>query len=251
MEALALAATSYNPLHNYIDAPAPAVAKTTPPQTPLSLLQKLHNDTRFDNRFTQAGLKSLKPLFTEHESLLLEYFHALPITADDCNVALLKDLYEAAILFLLTTPADHQNPVYDFFAAHTLTTCHALRIVAPFVEPQHQVNLFRQQWLFILTIYIINLRPELKPDVIESYDAQGKGWDYVADKALTGRNGPELKEVFKNEHYVKCLRVLKEAWKLWPEQEGWYLKAAVKLATDFTKFGFASEEDARGEGQDF
>lgn len=97
----------------------------------------------------------------------------------------------------------------------------------------------------------MNLRPEFKPEVIENYDTQGKGWDFVADKALTGRNGPELVEVFRNEHFVKTLRILKEGWKLWPEQEGWYLKAAVKLASDFTKFGFSNDEDARGEGQDW
>ncbi|KAH7413125.1 hypothetical protein BKA64DRAFT_616812 [Cadophora sp. MPI-SDFR-AT-0126] len=224
MEALAMAASSYDYLHKYLDSPSytqPSAYSTT---SPLEILHKIAADTRFDGLFKERGAGNLDVLFQDHESLVLEHWNAWKI--DDPNKQF-EDSQEAAMALLVRTvqPGTH---AYDFFLVHILTTSHAVRILLPMVPKKWHISLVRQWWLLTIAVYVAQLRPKIDED-LEAKPV--KGWKYVDEMAVQGPWATDA-------HYVKALRAMKAAAFTWGDVHERYLSAAVHFADDFKGWTF-------------
>ena len=189
MEALAMATTSYNFLHKYIDDTAYTKPSTYTTTSPLEILHKICTDTRFDGLFNDKGPQNIEILFTQHEPLVLEHWNAWKIS--DPNKQF-QESQEAAVALLTRTvqPGTH---AYDFFMVHILTTSHAVRILLPLIPKKFHISLVRQWWLLTLAVYISQLRPKIDDDIEEK---PVKPWKYVEDMATSGPWATDA-------HYVK------------------------------------------------
>lgn len=225
MEALTEAATNYNFLHKYIDAPFPQASSSGNSFDPVEILSRIHNDKRFDNRFNSPGAGNIERLFETNEAAVLEYFHELQIPADDIT-SVYRVLSKAAALLLCTTS---ENCQYDFFMCHLVTTAYAVRTILPEMPVSFAPQLLRSHWLFVIIVYCIQLRPKIVPARIDHVDLAGKTWDDVVAKGLHQKQGEEIEDT----HYLKVLRTFKESAKLFPDEDLFYLKAAVKFAWEF------------------
>lgn len=75
---------------------------------------------------------------------------------------------------------------------------------------------------------------------ILDYDTQGKSWKDAEHLAL------ESEHKF-DEHYVKGIRAMMEAAKVWGDKDGYFEKAAVKFAVEFRGWeGFSEQEEEEG-----
>lgn len=201
MEALAMAATCYSPLHKYIDDVAYSKEPSYSTTSPLDILHKIHHDTRLDGLFDKKGPDNIESLFHSHEYIVLEYWNAWVIT--DPNKQF-EESQEAAVALLLKTiePGTH---AYDFFLVHLLTSSHAIRILLPLIPKKFHISLVRQWWLLTISVYIAQLRPNIHDDLDEKPTKQ---WNYIERMAISG---PWCKDA----HYVKGKKhplVLKEAF---------------------------------------
>lgn len=133
-----------------------------------------------------------------------------------------------AVLLLCTTHTPGK-PKYDFFIVHLLTLSHAIRTLLPVVPKKYALPLCKSHWLFMVIVYIIEFRPEIRPSLIEDVDLKGRGWDDVIKKCLK----MDKKEV----HYIKAVRALRDAARLWKEDDKFFLKAAVKFTWEFEDWG--------------
>ncbi|KAK2748423.1 hypothetical protein FQN55_004361 [Onygenales sp. PD_40] len=225
IESLAMAATSYNSLHKYLDDPAyHSVTATYTSPSPLEILHKIHTDKRFDNLFQHPGADNIDTLFEHHEEEILEHWRAWSITPDP------KKQFEATQEAAAAIFVASDTELHDFFLLHLLTTSHAVRILLPFVPRKHHLSLLRQWWLITVAVYVAQLRPKIDPDAIKEYDVKGRGWEWVDGQALHGSGAESV-------HFIKGVRALKEAGRTWGDEEGYYIKAAVKLVDEFKGFG--------------
>jgi hypothetical protein len=192
MEALGLAATSYNFMHKYLDDPSYTTPSPHSSDSPLELLQQISTDTRFDNLFSSPGAENIDALFKDHESLVLEYWNAWTFTSP---IEQFRASQEAAVALLVATVPVGTH-AYDFFLVHVLTTSHAVRILLPLVPEKFHMSLVRQWWLLVISVYVSQLRPKIEMDRIGRPDLGGRHWKYVEDKAINGQWATDS-------HYVK------------------------------------------------
>ncbi|KAF2847881.1 hypothetical protein T440DRAFT_557120 [Plenodomus tracheiphilus IPT5] len=233
IEALALGACFYSPLHRYIDDPK--YTKPSPYSTSgeasnlLDLLHKVRNDRRFDGLYDRRG-GDIDKVFEEREEAFLEYWNAWDIIDPEAQFHAAQQI---AVAFVTGT-ASPKDTRFDFFMVHVLTSTHAIRILLPLVPAKFHVSLLRQWWLFALAVYIAQMRPEI--ELAQSSDTQnreGKEWKYVVHQALTG---PWAKDA----HYVKALRAMKvaeETWETPGAESSYWLDAAVRFADEFEGWG--------------
>ena len=184
-----MGSVAYNFLHKYLDDASYTKPSTYSTISPLEILHKIADDTRFDGLFTHRGTENFDRLFNDHEDLVLEHWNAWTISDPKKQFA---DSQRAAAALLVRTVALGTH-AYDFFMVHLLTTSHAVRILLPLIPKKFHVSLVRQWWLLTIAVYVMQLRPRISKD-IEVKPAQG--WKYVEDKAV---NGPYADDA----HYVK------------------------------------------------
>ena len=271
IEALAMTCCSYDKLHRYLDNPGYTRPVAQPSPSPMDILHRVALDRRFDGILTRQGADNIGVLLTEREDAVLEHWNAWKIEGStsssgiggnggnggNAREAFAESQRAAAALLVATQRAT--DPRFDFFLVHTLTTSHAVRIMLPIIPARMQVSLIRQWWLFALVVYIAQLRPPIKQSRISNYALEGRYWGYVVDKAL--------KSDAKNDtHFVKgklsgcrcivvavltyicqAIRALKEAAETWGDESDFFLKAAVRFATDFTSWGGFGELTAEDE----
>lgn len=230
VEALSLAATCYNFLHKYIDDSAYSRPVSKMSKSPLEILERVHNDSRFDNVCDGPGSDKMETLFQQKESLILDYWNSWDITNP---VQQFRDSQWAAA-GLLSATVGCDDPSYDFFLVHALTGSHAVRIILPFIPAAYHLLLLRQWWLFTLAVYITQMRPVIAMNSITEYDIEGRDWTWVDLAAIQSKWSCDA-------HFVKALRALKEAAQTWGDEDTFYLKAAIKFADQFNHwFGFRS-----------
>lgn len=198
MEALAMASTSYDFLHKYLDDPKYTKPSSHTSTSPLELLRKISNDTRLDNLFTSKSPHNLTILFTEHESLVLEYWNAWTLTNPKEQF---QESQDAAIALLINT-VEVGTHSYDFFMVHLLTTSHAVRILLPMIPKKWHIPLVRQWWLLTIGVYLSQLRPKISKD-LEPPPQMGKTWKYVEEMAVSGPWATDA-------HYVKGMLTIDE-----------------------------------------
>lgn len=237
-----MASSAYNYMHKYLDNPSYTKPSTYSTSSPLDILHRISDDTRFDGLFDGRGDGNIETLFKNHEDLIMEHWNAWKIV--DPNKQF-QDSQEAAVALLVRTvkPGTH---AYDFFMVHLLTTSHAVRTLIPQIPKRFHISLVRQWWLLTIAVYVAQLRPKIDDDIDAKPDKQ---WSYVEDKAI---NGPWATDA----HFVKgmyakytslnftdslvAVRAMKTAAFTWGDVHERYLAAAVKFADDFggwTGFG--------------
>ncbi|KAL5121213.1 hypothetical protein ACEQ8H_000681 [Pleosporales sp. CAS-2024a] len=237
IEALALGACFYSPLHKYLDD-----SQYTKPsnvhddggaKTKLGkLLDAVRVDQRFDGLYEHASGDIFK-VFEQREEALLEYWNAWTMTTNPTSQ--FQEAQWLAAALVLTCSEDEHD--FSFFFVHVLTSSHAVRILLPLVPAKFHVSLLRQWWLFTLAVYIAQTRPVLARGRMEGYDVKDKTWNYVVHKALEGEHATDA-------HYVKALRSLKTCAETWGDENKDYLRAAVRFADEFRGWGgFGTRED--------
>lgn len=73
-------------------------------------------------------------------------------------------------------------------------------------------------------------------EAIEGYDTEKKTWDDCRKLALKGEHRFD-------EHYVKGIRAIQEASKVWTGTDWWFEHACVKFAVEFEEWKGFSESD--------
>lgn len=227
IEALGLITTNYNYLHKYLDDPSYTKPPAHGTSSPLEILHRIYKDKRLDGAVTEQGSNDTEPLVSSHEAIILEHWNSWQFS--DPKKQFEDSQYAAAALVVGNPKARTEK--YDFFLLHVLTTSHAVRILLPFIPPKFHVSLVRQWWLLTVTVYISQLRPEISLDHINSYDLQGKDWDWVDKQGVNGKYNTDA-------HYVKGLRAMKEAARTWGDGEKFYLKAAARFGEEFDDWSF-------------
>lgn len=245
--ALTLAATNYNFLHTYIDHDYPTIgftpSKVPSPQqlaltqaarttSPLEILEKIRADSKFDNLFDTPGTVDIEKLFAEREEAVLGYYYKLDMRD---LVSVHRDITRLSVLLLCATH-EPGRPVYDFFFVHLLTLSYAVRTLLPVVPEKYALPLCKSHWLFMVIVYILQLRPEIRPGLVEEVEVGGKGWGEVVKETLGRGEGVDT-------HYLKAVRALRNSAALWKEDGDFFLRAGVKFAWEFEKWGgFESQE---------
>ena len=222
MEALALTASCYDYLHKYLDDASYTRPSICSSPNPIDILGAVANDERFDGIFDKSGPGNMSALLEDHEDLVLEHWNALTIVDQQKQF---EDTQYAAVV-LLTTTQGSETSSYDFFIVHLLTTSHAVRVLLPYIPARFHVPLLRQWWLLTLGVYICQLRPKVEINAVLDYDLAGRDWTWTMRKTLGGRWATDP-------HYVKAIRAIQVASDTWGDPKSFYLKAAVKFASDF------------------
>ena len=224
---MVLATTNYDFLHQYIDADfsdgastvAPPGAKS--PRQLVELMEEIRADTRFDGIFENPGPSNIGPLFELRQDVVLHYYHQLSVTAGKLDPSqlvfvrkekanetvdnVLEAHYEltrlATLLLLCMSPPD-TSPQYDFFICHLLTIAYAIRTLLPELPSKYAPAMIKAHWLFFIVVYCIQLRPKIRPEVIDHVDVGGRSWDDIIAKALGQKKEGHCVE---DTHYIKGL----------------------------------------------
>ncbi|KAF3938453.1 hypothetical protein ABW19_dt0203352 [Dactylella cylindrospora] len=235
MEALAMAATAYNNIHEFSDNPNPPLPYVTYNNI-LNLLANIREDFRLDGEFRHAAPENAEKVLGEMVMQLWERANSFVFTIEELSSVYERQVDAAVLIFL--TGHKKGDPQYDFFLAHLVTTAHALRIVLPLLSFQQAWHVIKSHVVLTVVVYISQCRPLIKKELLNEVSTEGKGWDYINRKALEG-------DARFDAHYVKALRAFHEFEKLFGEKDGFYLKAAVKFADEFvhwTGFGAGNPE---------
>lgn len=239
MEALGLAATCYDPSLAALLEENPPSTSLQPSSNLFEIFNKVRTDSRLDPYFPKIGDNNLSRLLSEPQLLeiLQEHFNAWQIP--EPKSAFEQSQRLAVALLISTSPLSPTNGHgYDFFLLHVLTTSHACRILIPFLPAEYHVTLLREWFLITLALYIAQLRPNLDTamEAIEGYDTEKKTWDDCRKLALKGEHRFD-------EHYVKGIRAIQEASKVWTGTDWWFEHACVKFAVEFEEWKGFSESD--------
>ncbi|KEF52169.1 uncharacterized protein A1O9_11796 [Exophiala aquamarina CBS 119918] len=241
MEALGLAATCYDPkLAGMLEHSPSSQSNST--NDLYEVFERVHSDKRLDGAFDKYGGDNLSRLLADEAltTILLEHWSSWKIADPTRDFAQSQQL--ATNLLIASGPAVGGHG-YDFFLVHLLTTSHAVRILIPFIPREHHVKIVRE-WLWItIAIYIAQLRPAIKKSSVTNFDLRGRDWAFAKHTALEGKKKLDA-------HFVKAIRAIKEVHKLWgdPEDaENFFLKAAVRLASEFDGWGGFGAEDEEAE----
>ncbi|RVD82694.1 uncharacterized protein DFL_007110 [Arthrobotrys flagrans] len=228
MEALAMAAASYNKVHELVDDPYPPLPFISTNEI-REILDKLFDNRDYDDICSRNGMGKPGKILEDPP-----YFAFYTYVIEKEKAALLaafQKQVEASVM-LFATSHKVASPQYDFFLAHTVTTAHALRIILPHLDTQQTWHLVRAHMILISQVYLSQCKPTIKDWFVEDYDIGNKDWEYIRKKALEG-------EYKYDAHYVKIIRSLHEFDKLFgagePKDKNYnmYLKAAVKFADEF------------------
>ncbi|EMC93233.1 hypothetical protein BAUCODRAFT_113365 [Baudoinia panamericana UAMH 10762] len=239
IESLALAACFYNDWHVYMDDPKYTKPAANPTDSLFTVLDRVAHETKFDGLFDHQGSDNITTLLSNEETAnaALEYWNSWDLKRPKEQFAESQKLAVALLVAAQTPKEDKADKRYDFFAVHLLTTSHAVRVLLPLLPSRWHVPLVRQWWLFVLLVFIAQLRPKINIDTIKLVELEGRDWKYVTEKALNGKYRTDA-------HFVKALRSIHEASKTWGDPNQFYLKAAVKFADEFDGWGGFGPRDA-------
>lgn len=165
----------------------------------------------------------------ETKSAIMEYF--LKIDLSDLPT-LVTQLAELAVMLLCA--AHHPGkPAFDFYLNHALTFVWCLKVLLPvFPSPDDTLVLVRCVWLLIVLAYITELRPVLTPALVEDVTiAPGIGWEAIFHGFYSG---DDLQGKYLDAHFLRAMRNLMELGKMTTEDETLFLRAAVKLSSEWT-----------------
>jgi len=125
-----------------------------------------------------------------------------------------------------------EDPQYDFFLLHLVTASFAVNILQNVLDKDElKKALHCQLFMFALIIYLTQQKPIIDKSLITSYQDMGDHkWEYVVDKTINTR-------LAEDSHFVKVIRALKDASKLFGDDDHIYLNSALKLVKSMDKRG--------------
>jgi len=185
IEALAMTACFYNDLHKYLDKPRYIKPSPWSSPDPVEVLSKMAEDKRFESLISQQGDEDYESLMRDgdKEALMLEYWNSWTINDPKKQF---EDGQRAAAGLLIGS-VTKKSQQYDFFIVHLLTSSHAVRILLPLIPARWHLSLLRQWWLFVVSAYIMQLRPRFDLSRVTHCNLEGRGWKYVIDRAVNSR----------------------------------------------------------------
>ncbi|OAA56608.1 hypothetical protein SPI_07615 [Niveomyces insectorum RCEF 264] len=243
MEALALAAVSYNGLHRYLDDPAysepgsavpDAVAVAAAhdddrPSVLLALLAEVANDPHLDAAAAKTSVTT-----TAHPSVFGKTLFATPATE-----TALRTHWQAWTPALVRDPtrelrdaqpagSTRRRGCYDRGLARVLATSHAARVLLPHLPARHHVTLLRQWWLLTLAAYVAAGRPAVVELAQQTRAAEraSQTWAAVEAQALGSPWNTDA-------DYLAVVRALREAATTWGDDDGRYLGVALQFVNEF------------------
>ncbi|KAK5117709.1 hypothetical protein LTR62_005133 [Meristemomyces frigidus] len=232
IESLALAACFYNDWHVYLDDPKYTKPASSPSDSLFVILERVSHDNKFDGLFEQRGSGNIETLLANPDAAAtaLEYWNTWEVKRAKEQFAESQKLAVALLVAAQSRTNPDSSQAYDFFAVHLLTTSHAVRVLLPLLPARFHIPLVRQWWLFVLLVYIAQLRPRINIDTIKLVELEGRDWKWVTQCAVEGKYRTDA-------HFVKSLRCMQEGSRTWGDSNSFYLKAAVKFADDFDGWG--------------
>lgn len=226
-EALGLAATCYD--RQLSGLLTTTVSQSSQPTGDLfQIFSNVSNDSRLPT-FDYPGDDNLPFILTDqnHLATIVSYLHSWTITNP---VAQLGAARRLAALVLISTSPHLGGHGYDFFLVHILTTIHAVGVFTPHLPAQHHATVLKLWLAVALLVYTAQNRRRLDPAYITGYDLQGHDWQYVRKQALEGPHASDA-------HFVKACRAWIVAGEGESDDDEWYLKCAVRFATEFEGWG--------------
>ncbi|ANB14250.1 hypothetical protein AWJ20_5211 [Sugiyamaella lignohabitans] len=228
IEALAMSCTEYNDLGKLLVDVVDSTpgSKTT---DPVQILQDIRNDTDFDNQLSKPFENKLPVLIKKFDSKIKHYSERLDVS--NPKEVVLKLLHAGTLI--LTTTHQVDKPVFDFFLLHILTSSHEMAeiILSPergelvFPERFHSL-LVKQLWTITVILYISQLRPLIKPEILpEMKEPIEDIWKRAIEKTLSG---PQKFD----SHSLKAVRAMLAAELLTKDTTGVYARAASHFANN-------------------
>lgn len=219
-EALSLCSTEYGQYHGLLDNSLPDTS-TYKTSNLAEVIRNVQADKRFDGLVEYPGTVNFGLVLGPRPEVFLEHWNAWQI--DDLKTSFENACDTATLLAISSGYADGK---YDFFHAHMLTVGHALRILWQYIPYEQRKSVLRQFALFIILLYIVQLRRQYDVREIESVGTTAKDWAWVRENALKHKWALD-------DHFFKVVRALQEMDSVWGSKNGFYLKAAVKFIVEF------------------
>lgn len=229
VEALSLNAIDYNDLSKFLSVPGNN-RTGKPTCSPFKIISEIASDPRFSGILSRPGVQNTTVLLSNEETKLaiLEYFLKIDLSDIQTVVGQLADLA------VLLTCAAHKpgKPAIDFYLTHTLTFVWCLKVLIPiFTRPDDTLVLIRAVWILIVLAYVTELRPVLTPALIEDVaNTQEIRWEDVLQDFYESE---DLNGKYLDAHFLRAMRNLMELGKKSTEKEAFYLRAAVKLSSEW------------------
>ena len=208
VEALALTAVDYNPLHMILDAPNKPIDTAL---GALDVLENIRTDVRLDGLLTAPGVGNTMVVLKSEQarSVVMEYFRSFNTaisTREEAN-DFVHQLTHAAIMLLIAVYEPGSPHKFDFYLTHQLTFCWSLRILIPELPEKALPVLVGTAWLLMVLTYITQLRPlivssRISETAVDS-DTAAAEWERLKLVALDSAH-----ERGMDPHYVKVIRTL-------------------------------------------
>lgn len=105
-----------------------------------------------------------------------------------------------------------------------MTLAYGLRILWHLFPEEHRACILRQYALFVIIVYICQLRPLFDVDIFDSILVELSDWKAVVDQAL---------KQLRDSNFFKIFRAPREFEETYGKRDDLYLRAAVKFPTEF------------------
>ncbi|KAL3479615.1 hypothetical protein BJX99DRAFT_267980 [Aspergillus californicus] len=223
-EALSLGCTENMEAHGLLDNPPPdtSMYKTT---SFADVIQHIYEDTRFDNLFPHQGITNIESLMQQHLDAVLEHWNAWDVTDP---LQQLENICDTSVLLAIGTGDSERK--FDFYLVHTMTVAHALRVLWDLFPDDQRACILRQYALFVILVYICQLKPRVDPDLIGAIESVPLGtaddWGSVVERTLRHR-------WYKDSHFFKVVRAPLAFEETFGAKGGFYRRAAVKFLAEF------------------
>jgi hypothetical protein len=223
-EALSLGCTEYLVAHGLLENSPPD--NSTYKATSLAdIIKRVHDDKRFDGIFEHQGITNIEALMQQRFDAVLEHWNAWAATD---SVQQLENICDTSVLLAIAT-GDRERK-FDFYLAHTMTVAHALRVLWELFPPEQRACILKQYVLFVITVYICQLKPAVDFDMIDTVDSVSLGerddWDSIINSALRHK-------WFKDSHFFKVIRAPKAFEETFGTKHDFYRKASRKFLVEF------------------
>lgn len=189
------------------------------------VIKHVYDDKRFDGLFEYQGITNIEALMQQRFEAVLEHWNAWEVTNP---LQQLENICDTSVLLAIAM-GDRERK-FDFYLAHTMTVAHALRVLWELFPEDQQACILRQYALFVIMVYICQLKPEVNFDLIRVVDSEqlgeGDDWDSIVERALQHR-------WFKDSHFFKVIRAPKVFEETYGKKNDFYRKASKKFLDEF------------------
>ncbi|GLA09626.1 hypothetical protein AnigIFM60653_011957 [Aspergillus niger] len=228
-ESLSLGCTENMEGHSLLDS-YPPDNSTYKTSSFADVIQRVHDDQRFDNLFEHQGITNIEALMQQRFEAVLEHWNAWEVSTANA-LQQLENICDTSVLLAIAT-GDRERK-FDFYLVHTMTVAHALRVLWELFPEDQRACILRQYALFVIMVYICQKKPVIHRDLtdgIESVQLTGNGddngWDALVGRALQHK-------WYKDSHFFKVVRAPKAFEETYGVKNDFYRKASAKFVAEF------------------